>query len=269
MSLVTHAVQVYFQEKHPALNQTDLITFHVEFLSRSDVGPATISIHPLKLGRQFSTVRVELIQHDSGTSKPRTRLEALITQGNLSNEAKSGGISLPTHPILAKESIPKREDCEERKNDSDLMLSRPAAYKIQTYFPPGSDPLGVTATNGPSVKEQWSRWMPSVGTSFSISSLPFLADAFRPLPDSFGLRDYWYPTLSYGMQVKRGPPAGKSGWKWLFMRIEVTECRDGRFDNIVVIADEEGNVVAICTHTALIVSFERNSRGRVTAAAKI
>jgi hypothetical protein len=56
---------------------------------------------------------------------------------------------------------------------------------------------------------------------------------------------------------------GKEGWEWLFLRAELRECWGGRFGMDVIIADEEGQVVATCSHTALIVGIDRNLKGRV------
>lgn len=79
-----------------------------------------------------------------------------------------------------------------------------------------------------------------------------------------GVSGHWFPTLSYGMEVKRGPPPGTEGWEWLFLRIEIGECIAGRYDMVVLIADGEGNVVAVSRHTALIISAERNYQGRLS-----
>lgn len=262
MSLVSETVCRYFQDRHPKLNQLDLITFHVEFLSRTALGPAVVSIQPLKIGRQFSTLRVNIIQHDPATDKKTTCLEALVTQGNLTREAQSGGTNLPTKPMLEKALIPKREACEQWLVDPRLTSRRPAAFKLSIYVPEGSDSMGASPKHGPSVREQWSRWAPGVGERFNISSLPYLADAFRPLPEAFGVTGSWFPTLSYGMEVKRAPPEG--GWEWLFMRVEMGECIGGRYDMALVIADALGEVVAVSRHTALIISAERNVKGRMT-----
>jgi len=138
MSLIAKAVQCHFQHRHSDLNQTDLITFHVEFLTRSAVGYAEIVIHELKIRRQFSTVRVQLLQYtDKGRSGvPRICLESLVTVGNLSREAQSGGLSLPTRPTLTADSIPKRANCEDWVFASEWPSRRPAAFKLQSP-PPG------------------------------------------------------------------------------------------------------------------------------------
>ena len=257
MSVVSEAVREYFKGRHPALNQLDLVTFHVQFLSHTAVGPASISIQPLKLGRQFSTLRVNLIQHDHATNKKTVCLETLVTQGNLTKEAQSGSISLPTKPTLDKSSIPKRAEWEKWEYDEKLPRHRPATFQVTTYLPPGSDSICASPTMGPNVREQWVCWASGVGERFSISSLAFLADNFRPLPEAFGLTGCWKPTMSYGVEVKRAPPEG--GWEWLFMRVDMGESIGGRFDMDVIIADEEGEVVAVSRHTALIISAEKNT----------
>ena len=43
------------------------------------------------------------------------------------------------------------------------------------------------------------------------------------------------------------------------MRVDMGESIGGRFDMDVIIADEEGEVVAVSRHTALIISAEKNT----------
>jgi hypothetical protein len=262
MSIVLEAVSQYFQAQHAVFNQPDMITFHVEFLSKSVIGNATVSIQPLKLGRQFSTVRVNITQRDETKGKTTVCLEALVTQGNLATEAQNGEVDLVTKGLLDKSSIPKRNTCDKWVTDQGWHSRRPAAFKLEMYLPEGSDSLCVSPTEGPGVREQWAHWAPGVGTTFSITSLAFLADCFRPLPEAYGVRNSWFPTLSYGMEVKRAPPAG--GWEWLFVRIDMGICRNGRHDYSVVIADEQGEVVAICRHTTLVLSADRMSKQKAT-----
>jgi hypothetical protein len=70
----------------------------------------------------------------------------------------------------------------------------------------------------------------SIGKLFNISPLSYLADCFRPLLEALGVVGKWHPTLSYGMEVKKGPYEGKEGWEWLFLRAEMHEIRNGSFD---------------------------------------
>lgn len=82
------------------------------------------------------------------------------------------------------------------------------------------------------------------------------------------MKGNWYPTLSYGVDVKRrkNDGAGKEeGWEWLYVRAEMTEMRHGRFGIDVVIFEESGEVVCTSRHVALIVSAARNIKGRAEA----
>jgi hypothetical protein len=264
MSIVVMAAQEHSQRKHSALKQTDLITFHVEFLARSAVAPAEIFIYELKMGRQFSTVRAQLFQYLNGDSsaEPRICMEALLTLGNLMHESQNSGESLSTRPLLAAASMPPRKDCKEWEYAPEWPQQRPAAFKINILLPAGSGELMYHPTLGPSVREQWVQWRDSVGDNsegFQISALAYLADAFRPLPEAYRLKGNWYPTLSYGLEVKKAPPTEK-GWEWLFLRIETMQVKNGRFDLDVVILDEDGDLVALSKHTALIVKATRNSK---------
>ena len=255
-------MQLYFQTHHAKLDQPDLITLHAEFLSRTVIGPAQVTITDLKLGRQFSTVRAQLFQGPEGTT-PALCLETTITQGNMKSEAARGGVNLPTRLVVAKSDIPKRDTCVERKDPPLLFVRRTAFAKAIFMLPHDTNELGASATLGPSIREQWIRWRNDTGgpngEGFSISSLPFLADTFIPLPEAYGLTGNWFPTMCLGIEVKKAPPTEK-GWEWLFMRIEMRVVKYGRNDIDVVIMDEEGEIVALSRHTALIVSFERNSK---------
>lgn len=264
MSIASEAILQYFRIKHPTLNQPDLITFHVEFLSKADVGDATVSIQPLKIGRQFSVVRVNVSQRDETMQTEAVRLEALVTQGNIAQEVQGKGINLATKGLLDGRLIPTRDKCEKFEADPRLRIQRPALFKLEFYLPEGSNSLCASPTHGPGVREQWVRWAPGVGSGFSISSLAFVADAFRPLPEAYGIHG-WFPTLSYGLEVKRAPPVG--GWTWLFLRIEMGLCIGGRHDYTIVIADEQHEVVAISRHTTLI--FANAGNGNKPRATKV
>ena len=115
------------------------------------------------------------------------------------------------------------------------------------------------------------RWAtPEIGRGFTIDSLPYLADSFRPLPEAYGLVGNWNATLSYGVEVKRAPD-GAEEWEWLFMRVEMGEVRNGRFGMDVWIFDEKERLVARSWHTVLIMGApgERKRVDRVVEGAKI
>jgi hypothetical protein len=253
-----HTDYRFFEDRYPTLTQSDLITFHVEFLSRAVTGNATISIQPLKIGRQFSTVRVSVIQPNNAGNKYINCMEALVTQGNIARELDNNGLNLITDGLL---DIPKKEDCDRLELDPAWTSCRPVLFKLQMYLPPGSDSLGASPTHGPSFREQWVKWAPGIGAGFSIPSLAFLADCFRPLPEAYGVKDSSFPTLNYGMEIKKAPPSTE--WEWLFLRVSMGVCVAGRHDYSIVIADEQGEIVAVSRHTALIFNMEaKNAKAR-------
>lgn len=58
-----------------------------------------------------------------------------------------------------------------------------------------------------------------------------------------------YPTLCVSLEIKKD----LSGQKWLFQRCRALKIENGRFDTLVYICDEEGDLVAVAKHVSLIV----------------
>jgi hypothetical protein len=56
------------------------------------------------------------------------------------------------------------------------------------------------------------------------------------------------PTLCLSIDIKKDP----KGAKWLFRRIESLKVANGRFDTVVHIVDESGDLVAFSKHVSLI-----------------
>ena len=67
---------------------------------------------------------------------------------------------------------------------------------------------------------------------------------------------FWYPTVTLNLDVKKALPA--EGAEWLFSRVRAKRIRNGRMDLEVTVLDEHGDIVALSSHAALIVSAERN-----------
>jgi hypothetical protein len=55
-------------------------------------------------------------------------------------------------------------------------------------------------------------------------------------------------------EVKRDP----KGCKWLFLRIQAYEIRNGRFDTNVTVLNEEGELIALGRHVSIV--LERKSQ---------
>ncbi|MCJ1280463.1 hypothetical protein MMC21_008291 [Puttea exsequens] len=63
---------------------------------------------------------------------------------------------------------------------------------------------------------------------------------------------FWYPTLSMTLDVKK--TLEPHGVKWLFMRAQARQIKNGRMDVTVVILDQRLELVAISNHVCLVIS---------------
>lgn len=54
------------------------------------------------------------------------------------------------------------------------------------------------------------------------------------------------------METKKDP----KGLKWVFMRARALKIENGRFDTLVYVCDEEGDLLAFAKHVSLIVEGE-------------
>ena len=67
---------------------------------------------------------------------------------------------------------------------------------------------------------------------------------------------FWYPTIVLNLEIKKVLP--REGVEWLFSRVRIRQIRNGRMDIEVIVLDEEGDLVALSNHVALVVGVERN-----------
>lgn len=69
---------------------------------------------------------------------------------------------------------------------------------------------------------------------------------------------FWYPTVLLNLEVKKTLPP--EGAEWLYSRVTARQIRNGRMDLQIVVLDEEGELVALSNHVALIVPAQRNMK---------
>lgn len=283
-SNVLAAVKLHFTSSLRYYNQPHTITLHLEFLRRTSTGPAIITIQNTKLGRRTSTVHVTLIQ-DKGADKsatPTTCVVGYITQSNLTTES---GISLPTQWALSPAPTPLSSGAALRKDeDSNWALQkhrpfpnfRKVGQHINTYLP----------KNGQAEKAIADEWIcfSREGQRFTQESLGLVSDLFpqivehrysasdvkaalsggkeeendcqKPLAEKNELATFWYPTVLLNLDVKKVLPT--KGVDFLFVRVRAKQIKNGRMDLEVTILDEDGDLVALSTHVALVLGSERN-----------
>lgn len=264
--------------------QPDTISAHYEYVNRTEIGPAVLTIEEVKLGRTMSTVHVTLHQHDLQpappwlTARSRKNVLAYVTNTRLSLEE---GLTLatgwsPTPPpppvdfgLLALGRDPHWARREERLGVSRFGSFVRAHNNLEYYSPRGATRRGVA--------DMWVRLR--AGERFTSHGLGYLADAYpmvvegwRPLPgeEQTPFRSdemLWYPTLSLNLDVKRALP--EEGAEWLFVRSSAKVIQNGRLDLEVIILDQHQNVVALSNHVNIIVSAERSLKERSHAKGKI
>ena len=245
-------------------------------MRRTSIGPATIKIKDIKLGRQLSTIHVTLIQSSS-----REEVVGYISYSNISVES---GLSLPTswslYPSPAPANVTRMvEGADEnwKSLDKEILHApfRKASANMSFYVP-------LNASADRSYVDQWLRF--KSGERFTMESLGMVCDMFLQVVEGYREQDnttprscgtnlnresemapqklgiFWYPTILLNLEVKKVlPPAGVD---WLFVRVRPKQIKNGRMDLEVVILDVEGDLVALSNHVALIVGVERNMATR-------
>lgn len=69
-----------------------------------------------------------------------------------------------------------------------------------------------------------------------------------------GVMKWAFVTISLSLDIRRDP----KGEEWLLQRTTMNECKDGRFDQVVKLYSESGELVASSTHSCLMIA--RNSK---------
>ena len=67
---------------------------------------------------------------------------------------------------------------------------------------------------------------------------------------------YWYPTLTLNLDVKKSLP--EEGVEWLFVRVQAMKIQNGRFDLLIQVLDDKGDMIALSQHASLAVDSSRN-----------
>lgn len=249
--------------------QPHTLTLHLEFMRRTQKGLAKFVVKEMKLGRQASVIHITLYQDD------REEVVGYLSQTNLHTET---GLSFPTDWSLQPPPLPadlsKFEDggCPNWLEQKSMPFAefRKAGNRMRWYFPRQGQQMR-------SISDQWVCW--SSGQKFTQEALGFVCDNFPLVVESY-IRDkpydvaaqkkqtsperkdklnaarFWYPTLLLNLDIKKALPT--AGAKYLFVRAQSKQIKNGRLDIEVTIMDEQHDLVAISHHVVLIVGSERN-----------
>ncbi|RAL62460.1 hypothetical protein DID88_005026 [Monilinia fructigena] len=256
-----------FQHHFADTESTQSITLHIEFLRRTQNGPALFTVQDTKLGRQTSVLHITLSQGD------RVEVVGYITHSNTSTET---GVSSPhTHvlkPTPLTVSIPLLKPTPTPTTTSKRCPSPNFAeqpHKCQAYSSQ-NPPSPTISTNGSGSPPANLGPTSASATPATCSHTPRSPSTSTPTPPTqtetqtqrhHTTGKYWYPTLLLNIDFKKTLPT--QGIEWLFIRAERKQTRNGRMDIELTAWDEEGDLVAISNHVAFFVSSERNISARV------
>ncbi|KAI0025984.1 thioesterase family protein [Xylariomycetidae sp. FL0641] len=77
-------------------------------------------------------------------------------------------------------------------------------------------------------------------------------------PEDKQRESMWFPTLTMDLESKTKLP--DEGVEWLAVRVTSRQMKDGKFDLDVVVRDEDGEMVALSHHIAMVVEIEKNTK---------
>lgn len=255
-------------------NQPHTIALHLEYVRRTEVGPATFRVRDVKLGRLTSTIHISLFQNG------REEVLGYFIHANIALES---GPTFDTRytldPPPAPASIPAltagTDSHWAEQHAMPYASFRKATQNVRFFFPR----RGQLHRKG-GIADEWLAL--KHGEKFTNVSLGLVADMFPQLLEAFhgdsdpyavepqvggavqkkAMDASWYPTLLLNLDVKKALP--DAGVDWLFVRVRTKKILNGRFDLEIIVLDEVGDIVALSHHVCMIVSAERNLAKRNT-----
>lgn len=210
----------------------DVVSSAITYLRPPELGPATITTTLLRRGRSAAQVRAVLRQRDTDL------VEATSVLGDLPDRASTRYDATP--PFGA----PEPEDC------LPLPPRIPGGPKVGVMevtdlrLDPATMPFGESPAS-PDAKAElqgWSRF--TDGRDPDPLSLLFFIDAIPPATFRIGSTG-WVPTLQMSAYVRARPAPG-----WLGIRMTANLVADGMVDEVCVLWDSTGQVVAQASQLA-------------------
>ncbi|EEA25839.1 hypothetical protein TMatcc_005921 [Talaromyces marneffei ATCC 18224] len=302
MSILYRLAITHFKHTHPTRHNAQPlpISMQMTFLRRTAAGPATLTVEDSKLGLRTSTIHVTLSQEDdsrsSSAKKQNKKLTAkVVGYITVSDPISDVGPSIPLawelYPpapsrgppsvVITADNVSLSPDNTTQSKwrqtgPTDWAKFRLVEHQCITFGP-------TSEYKTPGVLDQWAR-LRTVTTGSSAAgngkwtneTLPFLSDWFPAGLEEVGSQSlssssspastrpkippFWYPTVTLNIDFKKSLPP--QGVDWLYSRVVMKSVRNGRMDIEVIIMDEQGEIVALCSHIGLVVPIERNTSGR-------
>lgn len=289
----------HMQTTHSKRKQHNVVNLHLEFMRRTAVGKAYFTVRDVKMGSRISNLHLTLSQKDDNSGKMVDEVEGYLTMSDMSAE---DGLSLVTeyhiHPeplrVNLSELLQNRDQNYIRRGrDPFADFRRAGKNMIMHLIRPERRPKHFPKA----MIDQWVLFRP-LGREgkHTNDALGFIVDVFPQIIESYVNPDleeatlgqdlskdeaseliknqkqphakFWYPTLSLNLDVKKLLP--KEGVEWLFVRVQAKKISKGRFDLQVEVYDESNDLVALSTHSSLVVDSSRNTtRGKKEQTSKL
>lgn len=288
MSMVQQTVKQYFAEVHSEYNQADVLGMQWQFFRLLFPSAAKIDIKDIHLGKASSTILVTVSQ------KGKDCMMGFVT---ITNMLLSRGFSFTTSWKLDPPPIQASVSALAKDNDP-RWISYQTPYhpesfrRVQSYlkyFVPYE-------MQEPSIRDQWITWS-NPQTTFTNETLGFVLDISFPILDNFypevstggqaatvaaGLEQkrereagitkvidassgsYRAPamitSLSTSIEIKKLLPP--EGTKWLFLRAQAKEIKNGRMSMEVLVFDEHMELVALSQQLCPIIDLTRAMKNK-------
>lgn len=276
----------HMQLTHANRKQQHVLNLHLEFMRRTAIGRAVFTVKDVKLGSRISNLHLTLAQDDERSGKMVDEVEGYVTVSNLATESGPSfttGYKLFPEPLpVSLSALSENKDANYIRRGRDLFADfRRAGRQITMHLirppqRPSSFPKAMV--------DQWVLFKPRGKKGrFTNDVLGCVVDIFPQIIEQYVNPDleeavlgqdlspeeakefikktqphakYWYPTLSLNLDVKKLLP--EDGVEWLFVRVQAKEIQNGRFDLQIHVLDEAGDLVALSTHSSLVVDSSRN-----------
>jgi len=214
----------------------------------------------------------------------REEVVGYITNSNIATEE---GVSFDT--AWGLQSPPPKADLSKFDGDEDPNWGerkrwpfadfRKATLNVRSWFPRAGQPSAGVIDEWLSLKngENWTNeslgsvvdTFPQVIETYILGDDPYSIDSEQSSVSREGRKNsevgLWYPTVLLNLDVKKALP--KEGVKYLHVRLQAKQIKNGRFDLEIVVLDEGGDLVALSHHVCFAVSAARNTAARRTVTA--
>jgi acyl-CoA thioesterase len=218
LALATRAALMVSGQPHP-------IAVSGHFLAPPSIGPAELTVRPLRSGRTVSSARVTLLQQG------QPRLEALVSSGRLEPGAEPAWRADSEPPVL-----PGVDECVPGQVDQPGGMRLAILERVDLRLDPATVGWALGEPSGRLEARGWVRFHDDrppdpLGLLLVVDTLP---------PASFALGiTTWAPTLELTVYVRDLPAAG-----WLRCAARGRLLQGGWFDEEVEVWDQRGRLVA-------------------------